>query len=438
MEWYWLLLLLFGVMLLLLLTGLPVAFSFFLLNLAGMYFFYGGEPGLRLAIGSIYDSLATFTLLPIPLFVLMGEVLFESGIAPKSMDALDRWIGHVPGRLALEAVAAGTLLGTLTGSGVSSVAILGLTLVPEMEKRGYKKSMAMGPILGSSGIAELIPPSNFAVVVGAIGQISIGKILIAIIIPGLLMGVLYTAYIVGRCILQPDIAPPYKLPPLSLSEKILPTVKYVLPMGIVVFLVVGTIFIGVATPSEAAAAGTLCTFILAAAYKGLNWTVVKKSVVNTLAVSGMVLLIIGSAIGFSQVLAMSGATRGLSQYTVGLPLAPIAIVIATQIVVVILGMFMSATAILMITLPIFVPIIVSLGFDPVWFAAMYVVNMELATISPPFGTSLFAMMGVAPKGTTFKEVALAAIPFCILDVIVLALMIAFPQLSLWLVGLMGK
>ena len=165
---------------------------------------------------------------------------------------------------------------------------------------------------------------------------------------------------------------------------------------------------------------------------------VKRSVISTISISGMVLLIIGSAVGFSQVLAMSGATQGMVQYVSALPVLPIVIVALTQILVLILGMFMSIAAILMITLPVFVPIIVKLGFDPVWFAAMYVVNTEIAAISPPFGTSLFAMMGVAPKGTTFKDVAMAALPFCLLDVIVLALMLAFPPISLWLVRFMGK
>lgn len=437
MEWWLVLLLIFGSLLVIMALGLPVAFSFMLVNIAGVYLFFGGVAGLKHLILSFHSGLSTFTLMPVPLFILMGEAMFASGIAPNMIDALDKWLGRLPGRLGLLAVGGGTLFSTLTGASMASVAMLGSTLVPEMEKRGYQKSMSLGPILGSGGLAIMIPPSGLAVLLGAIGELSIGKILIAIIIPGLLMAILYATYIIGRCTLQPSIAPAYAVTLPSLSEKVLSAIKYILPIGFIVFLVIGVIFIGVATPSEAAATGTIGTFILIAFYRKLNWDVVKKSLTSTTELTVMMFMIIVGAKAFAEILAVTGATRSLAELTVGLPVAPILIIVATQIVVLILGMFMSVVGIMMITLPIFVPVVIALGFDPIWFAAIYLLNIEMATTTPPFGLSLFVMRGVAPTGTTMGDIYRAALPFLYCDLIAMALILAFPALALWLPGLMS-
>ncbi|MFC1979400.1 TRAP transporter large permease subunit [Chloroflexota bacterium] len=436
MEWPLVLLLILGSFVVLMASGLPVAFCFMLVNLVGVFVLMGGGAGLRQLTLSIYDSVTIFTLLPLPLFILMGEVMFHSGIAPLMMDALDKWLGRLPGRLGLLAVGGGTLMATLSGVSMASIAVLGSTLVPEMEKRGYKKPMSLGPILGSGGLALMIPPSGLAVLLGAIGEISVGKILIAIIIPGLLMAVFYATYVIVRCWLQPSIAPAYEVSHTSLLEKLVTTVRYILPLGFIIFLVVGVIFVGVATPTEAAATGALGTFILAFFYRRLNWEVVKKSMLGTLHVTGMTFLIITGAQAFSQVLAFSGATRGLVEFAVNLAIVPIVTIIAMQVIVVLLGMFMNAIAIMLITLPIFVPIVVALGFNPVWFAVLILLNIEVGTTSPPFGLNLFVMKGVAPPDTTMGDIYLAALPFIYCDLIVMALIMAFPIIVLWLPALM--
>ncbi len=397
---------------------------------------FGGTVGIEQLVLSIYSSLATFILLPIPLFVLMGEVIFHSGIAVRVVDVLDKWLGRLPGRLGLLAVSAGTVFSTLTGTSVASTAMLGSILVPEMEKRGYKKPMTLGPILGSGGLAIMIPPSSLAVLLGAISEISVGKILIAIIVPGLLMAVLYSAYIIIRCWCQPSIAPSYEVSHTPLSEKLNGTVRYVLPLGVIIFLVIGLIVLGVATPSEAAASGTIGAFFLAAAYRGLSWDVTKKSIRGTLRITGMIFLIIAGARAFSQILSFSGATRGLTELATNLPAPPIFIVIAMQVVVLIMGGFMSLIAIMMITLPIFVPVIVDLGFDPVWFAAIFLLNIEMALTTPPLGMNLYVMKGVTPPHMTMGDIIKAALPFLYCDAIAMALIIAFPSLALWLPGLM--
>ena len=435
MEWPIILLFIFGSLIILMATGMPVAFCFMLINVVGMYACFG-MVGLEQLIISIYRTLNSFILLPIPLFILMGEVMFHSGIAPVLIRTLDKWLGRLPGRLSLLAVGAGTLFSTLTGTSLASVAMLGSVLVPEMEQQGYKKSMTLGPILGSGGLAMMIPPSALAVLCGAIAEISIGRILVGIIIPGLLMAAIYAAYIIIRCRLQPSIAPTYEVTPTPLSEKLVATARYVLPQGIIIFMVIGVMFLGIATPSEAAATGAIGTIIVALLYGRLNWEVVKKATIGTLSVTGMLFLIIAGATAFSQVLAYSGASAGLASLATGLPVVPVVIIIAMMVVVVFLGAFMDVVSIMMITLPIFVPVVLSLGFNPVWFAVIFLINIEVAGISPPFGLSLFVMKGVATPGTTMGDIYRAALPFCGLSLIAMALIIAFPTLALWLPGLM--
>ena len=436
MEWYLAAILILGSLLILMLSGLPIAFAFVVVNVIGMFLWFGGEVGLRQLIISFTTGLTTFTLMPVPLFILMGEVMFRSGLAPNMIDALDKWLGRLPGRLGLLAVGAGTLFSTFTGASMASVAMLGSTLVPEMEKRGYKKSMSLGPILGSGGLAIMIPPSSLAVLLGAVAEISIGKLLVAIIIPGLLMATLYATYIVLRCRLQPSIAPAYTVTLPSMSEKLSAAVRYILPLGFIVFLVVGFIFLGIATPSEAAAAGALGTFILAAFYKRLNWRLVKESFSGTMSITVMIFMIIVGAISFSQILAFSGASSGLVKLATGVQLSPILIIIVMEVAVLIMGMFMAATAVIMVALPLFMPVVYALGFDPIWFGVVTLINIEMATTSPPFGAALFVMKGVAPPDTTMGDCYRAALPFLNCDLIAMAVVIAFPAVALWLPGVM--
>jgi tripartite ATP-independent transporter DctM subunit len=363
-------------------------------------------------------------------------VLFHSGVAPDLLDAIDKWLGRLPGRLNLIAVAGGTLFATLTGVSMGSVALLGAVLQPEMEKRGYQKSLTMGAIMGSGSLAVMIPPSTLAVLLGAIGLISVGKILIAIIIPGLLLAVVFVAYIIIRCWLQPDMAPTYEVAQFPLREKLKATVIHILPVGLVIFLVIGIMMLGVATPTEAAASGALGTFLLVAIHKKLSWQMTKKALFGTLNISVMIMLIIAGTGAFGQVLAYTGASAGLARFAVNLPLAPILTVVAMQVVLFVLGMFIAAIPIMMITLPIFIPIVNSLGFDPVWFAVLFLLNMEMAGISPPFGLNLFAMKSVASADTKMEEVFRSALPFIGCDALALVLVLFFPELALWLPGLM--
>lgn len=442
-EWWVVLLVIFGALMLLLAIGMPVAFAFLSINVVGVFVFWNGFAGFNQLVLSVSKSVTHFSILPVPLFILMGEVMFRSGIASKQMDVLDSWFGRVPGRLSLMAVGGGTMFATLTGSGMAGTAMLGKLLVPDMERRGYAKPMTLGPILGSGGLAIMIPPSALGVLLAAIGDFSVGDFLIAIIIPGLLMGIFYASYIVIRCSLQPHLAPSYDIPPQPLLPKIGNTLLYVFPLATIVFLVIGLIFLGVATPTESAALGALGTFVLAALYRGLRWDVVIDSLRSTLGTTVMMFMILAGSTAFSQILAFTGASRGLVELATTVQVAPFVIIIFMMLMLLLLGTFMEPLSIMFLTVPIYLPIVEALapglGLTPeqatIWFAAIMLLNMQMASTSPPFGLGLFVMKGVAPVGTTMMDIYKAALPFLSCDAIVMTLMIFFPPIVLWLPGL---
>ena len=419
-EWWVVLLVIFGALIVLLAIGVPVAI------------FWNGFAGFNQLVLSVGASVTHFAILPVPLFILMGEVMFRSGIASKQMEVLDSWFGRVPGRLSLMAVGGGTMFATLTGSGT---AMLGKLLVPDMELRGYAKPMTLGPILGSGGLAIMIPPSALGVLLAAIGDFSVGDFLIAIILPGLLMGLFYASYIVIRCIAQPHLAPPYDVPPQPLLPKIGNTLIYVFPLAAIVFLVIGLIFLGVATPTESAALGAAGTFILAALYRGLNR--------STLGTTVMMFMILTGTTAFGQILAFTGASRGMVELATAVQVAPFVIIILMMLVLLVMGTFMEPLSIMFLTVPIYLPIVEALapglGLTPeqaiIWFGAIMLLNMQMASTSPPFGLQLFVMKGVAPAGTKMMDIYKSALPFLGCDSLVMLLMIFFPPIVLWLPGL---
>lgn len=436
MEWWAYLILFFSSLAALMLTGMPVAIGFLLVNMVGVFFMWGGTGGFNQLILSIDSSISTFVLVPVPMFILMGSIMFHAGIAQRMIAVLDQWLGFIAGRLAVLAIGAGAVLGTLTGVAMGSVAMLGSTLTPEMEKRGYAKSMSLGPILASGGLAILIPPSTLAIVLASLGGFSVAKILIGIILPGLMLAVMCIGYIVIRATLQPEIAPPYEVKSVPLAEKLRDTLVYLVPPVSIVVIIIACIFTGVATPTEAAALGTFLTFLLAILYGKLNREVLVKGVGSATQLSIMILIILTGSAGFSQLLGFSGATAALTELASNLPVHPIVLVIIMQLIVVFLGMFIEQTSIVLITIPIFMPIIQALGLDAIWFGIIMMVNLEMATITPPFGLSLFVMKGIAPKNTSMGDIYKAAFPFIMINMLLMALMIAFPSITTWLPSFM--
>ena len=436
MDWPIVLLIIFGSLVVLMAMGFPVALSFIIINIVGVAIVWQGEPGLHALTLTMQQSVGSFLLLPIPMFIFLGEILFRSGMAMRAIDVIDMWLGRLPGRLGLLAVLVATLFSTMSGATSATTAMLGETLGPEMEKRGYKKSISIGSIMGSGGLAMLIPPSAAAVFWAAIAEVSIGRILIGGIVPGLVIAFFYSIYIVGRCYLQPSVAPPYKVTTTPLSKKLSDTVRYVLPLAFIVFMVTGLILLGVASPSESAVMGVVSGLILAAAYRRLNWPLLKQTLISTLSISVFIFIIISGAKAFGQVLATTGAGREMVMWVTSLPLSPILIVIGMLVILLFMGMFMHGIAIIMITVPVYMPVIYALGFDPVWFGIMFLVLDEMSQTTPPFGILLFVMKGVSTPDTTMGDIIKAGIPFLICDAACVAVVMAFPILALWLPNLL--
>lgn len=436
MEWWLVLLIVFGSLVVLLVSGLPVAFVFLIIDLAGGFLIFGGQAGLVQVITNVADTMIKFTLLPIALFVFMGEVLFESGMGLRIVESVARWLGRLPGRLGVLAIATGTLFATMSGSNMASTAMLGSILVPEMEKRGYKKTLSLGPCMAGGALAMLIPPSTLGVLLAVIAKVSVGALLIAGIIPALILACLYVIYIAVRAYLQPSIAPAYDVEAGSFSERVGDTVRYLLPCGTIIFLVIGVILLGIATPSEAAALGSVGIMLLAAAYRRMNWGVIKKSTLASTRTSVMIFMIILGSTTFSQILSFSGATAGMVNAVTGFHLSPIMLVIAMQLVLIFLGCFIDNLSMVMIAMPVYLPLIKAAGIDPLWFAVLVLINMDMATLTPPFGLVLFTMKAVAPPDTTMGDIYHSVIPFVICQGVVMAIIMLVPSVALWLPSVM--
>jgi len=436
MDWWIILIIILLSLLLLMFIRVPVAFAFIIVNIVATFIFWNGEEGLKLLINSIESSLTTFTLVPIPLFILMGEIMFRSGVAPKMLNTLDKWLGNLPGRLSFLAVVGGALLSTLTASTMATTAMLGSMLVPEMEEKKYDKSMSIGPILASGGLAIMIPPSALGVLLASLGKVSVGEFLIAIIIPGFLMALLFFIYIFFSVKRNPELTPQYDVKPIPISEKLKDTIIYILPLSIIIFLVIGSIFLGIASPTEAAAMGALGSLILAAAYKQLNFKILISSLSGTLKLTGMILMIVAGSVAFSQILAYTGIARSLVSLVGSLDVAPVIIIILMLVIIVFLGMFMESLSIMMVSVPIFFPLAEVLDVNLIWFAVLVLIAIEVGQISPPFGLGLFVMQGVAPQGTTMMDIYKASIPFIFILLILIAIIIIVPPLATWLPDVM--
>jgi tripartite ATP-independent transporter DctM subunit len=437
-EWYAIAAFLVGMVIVLMLLGIPVAFAFLTANFIGAMIFMGGLDAMPQIVVNAVESVTVFALIPVPLFIIMGELFFHTGLAVRVFDALDRCFGRLPGRLSYITVAGGTLFATLSGSTMANTAMMGALMVPEMTTRGYKKHMSMGPILGTGGLAMIIPPSALAVLLASLAEIDIGKLLIAGVLPGLVLAILYSVLIYAQVKLDPDAAPAYEVEKSPVGQMIRSLVINVLPMGLVVFCVIGLIILGIATPTEAAGFGAFGVLVLAVMYRVLTWDILVKSFAGSLRVTAMVLLIILASSTFSQLLAFTGASAGLIEWATKVQLAPIIMLLIMFGVLLVLGMFMDQVSMMLLTVPIFFPLAQALQFDLIWFGLVMLLALEISLTTPPFGLLLFVMMGVAPKGTTLWQVAFAAAPYIGCALVVLVLLIVFPGLALYLPGLMTR
>jgi len=431
MTWYQTLLLLLGTLIGFMALGLPVVFAFFATNLIGAYVFMGGEAGIVQLVRNAVDSVQSFALLPIPLFILMGEIMFYTGVAARAIDAVDKLIARVPGRLALVAVVGGTIFSSLSGSTIANTAMLSSTLLPEMYRRGYHPSISIGPIVAVGGLAMLIPPSALAVLLGSVARIPISELLIASIIPALIMAALFFGYIILRCRYNPELAPAYDVAHLGWRERIMPFVKYVLPLMSLFVVVVGSIIGGIATPTESAALGALGAVIAAAAYGRLRWKSLVVSVTQTLRFTVMTLFIICGSVTFSQIMAFTQASTGLADLVTGSGLPALAVMAGMLAILLFLGCFMDQVSMMMITAPLFMPVAQKFGLEPVWFGVLMLMCLEIGLATPPFGLLLFVAKGAAPD-TSMAAIIASVLPFILLAISVVALLLIFPELTLFL------
>jgi len=437
MAWYEILGLLIGLLLVFMALGLPVVFAFFAVNLVGAFVFMGGDKGMLQLMRNAADAVQSFALLPIPLFILMGEVMFHTGVAARAIDAVDRLIARVPGRLSLVAITGGTIFASLSGSTIANTAMLCSTLLPDMTRRGYHPSIAVGPIVAVGGLAMLIPPSALAVLLGSVARIPIGELLVASIIPALILAALFFGYVILRCRLDPSLAPAYDVAALSWRERLLPFAKYVLPLMGIFIVVVGSIIGGLATPTESAALGALAALAAAAAYRRLSWANFIVSVRETLRLTVMTLFIICGSITFSQILAFTQASSGFSELVTGAGLSPFWVLLGMLGILLVLGCFMDQVSMMMITAPLFMPVAEALGLEIVWFGVLMLMVLEISLATPPFGLLLFVARGAAPQ-IPMSAIMRSVAPFIAIALGVVGLLIAFPELTLLLPRLMAS
>ena len=437
MSWQFAAWLMLGGSTLLLLAGLPVAFTFIAVNIAGAAIWLGGEVGVQQLARNSVVSIATFSLTPIPLFILMGEVLFHTGIAVKVIDGVERLIAQVPGRLAVVAVVAGTIFSAISGSTIATTAMLGSLMVPVMLSRGYHPTMATGPVMAIGAVDMLIPPSALTVLLGSFSGISISKLLIGGVMPGLILSVAFVAYIILRVQITPSLAPRTPLKEYHGWSRLLPFVQYVVPLVSIFVIVVVSMSAGWATPTESAAIGAFATMLMALIYRSLTVANLFAALRGTVAISTIILFIILGATTFAQILSFSGASNGLVGQLMGLGLPPMAIIAGMMGILIFLGIFVDQVSMMLITLPIFMPIVQRLSLDPVWFGVMFLICMQLGLLLPPHGLLLMTMRGVAPPQVTMMHIFVAVIPYVTLSLIVLVLVFFVPAVALWLPKVLG-
>jgi len=416
----------------LLFLGLPVAFSFLVINLVGAWLFLGGEAGLTQLARNSVGSVASFSLTPIPLFILMGEVLFHTGLAVKVIDGVERLIREVPGRLAVVAVVAGTVFSAISGSTIATTAMLGSLMLPVMLSRGYHPTMATGPLMAIGAVDMLIPPSALTVLLGSLSGISISKLLIGGVVPGLMLSVAFVIYIIARVKLNPALAPAASFKHYRGWERLRPFFQYVVPLVSIFAIVVASMSAGWATPTESAAIGAFATMVLAMLYGSLTIKNLLAALRGTAAISGMILFIIVGATTFSQVLSFSGASNGLVELIAGMGLSPMAVIAAMMLLLIFLGLFVEQVSMMLITLPIYMPLVQKYGVDPVWFGVMFLICMQLGLLLPPHGLLLMTMKSVSPPQVRMSHIFQAVVPYIAMSLLVLALVFFVPAVAVWL------
>jgi len=421
-----------GGFLVLLFMGMPVFGALGASSVAGILMVQGVR-GLGAVPGVIYDRLAVFPLVAVPLFILMGEIIFHSGIGSNIFTATNRWCNKLPGSMGMASVAACAIFSALCGVSVAGAATIGSFAIPEMLRRGYNKSLATGCVAASGGLALLIPPSVALILYGVVGDESVGKLFIAEIVPGVVLAGLMMGYIFIIGIFRPDLAPrgdedvSWKMRFEALFQ--------IWPALLLIILVLGSIYKGIATPTEAAAVGCVGALILAYFKRKMNWQIFRSILRSTISTSTMIMLIFASALLFGYVLTRLQVPQELANYVATLEMPNWVILLCIFALIYIMGMFMDVVSVILISTPILLPIVLQMGYSSLWFGIVMAIACEIGTETPPVGLNLFVIKGVSPPSVTLMDVIRGAIPFALVETLGLIIFIVFPGLVLWLPSL---
>lgn len=418
-------------MLVLMSMGAPLAWALMISGMGSAYMMFG-PGGLDLLLASAFGAMDNFLLVSLPLFIFMGLVLERSGITDNLFEMIHKLMGSLPGGLGVGTVLICALIAAMAGVSGAATVSLGIIALPAMLKRGYHKRLVTGTIMAGGALGFLIPPSVLMIVYAFLARESVGKLFAAGLMPGLMLAVIYMIYILIRCRIDPSLGPPAPVEErFTLKEK-LASLRHLIAPGILVFTVLGCIIGGITSPSEASAVGAGGALLIAALRGNVSWSLLRYVMLNTTKITGMLLWIAIAAVFFSKIYMGLGAGMILSEMIEDYSLSPYTVIIFMLASFFILGMFLDDFAILFITIPLYVPIVNELGFDTTWFAVLFILSMQSAYLTPPFGYNLFYMRSVAPKEITINDIYRSALPFVALQILGLALIVAFPAIALWL------
>ena len=434
----WITILMFGSMIVMLLLGLPLAFVTGLIAAVfGMALF--GPKSMLLISSRIYSFMNEYALVSVPMFIMMASIMERSGVAKDLFDAMRVWAGRLPGGLAIQTMVAATIMGAMTGIIGGEIVLLGLVALPQMLRLGYDRKLAIGTICAGGSLGTMIPPSIVLVIYGLTVNVSIGDLFAANVIPGLMMSGIYMLYIFIRCRLDPTLGPsaPEHERNIPLAEKLRLLKGLVLP-GVVAGSVLGTIYTGIASVTEAAGMGVVGTLFAALVRRELNWSMLRDSLLQTMSACGVLLWVSFGATAMIGVYNLAGGPSFVRTLMIGLGVEPIVVILIMMAILIVLGCLMDWIGICLLTMPIFVPIIKALGYDPIWFGVLFCMNMQISYLSPPFGPAAFYLKGVAPPDISLNEIFSALWPFMGLQIISLAIVMSFPKIALWLPGTMVR
>lgn len=421
--------LLFGGMFFFLALGIPIAIALGGLTVAMIYGFWSPNALSMLPIKA-FASASSFEYLGIPLFILMAAVLQRSQIAEELFDSMYRFFGSIRGGLAIGTVAVCTIFAAMAGISGAATISMGMLALPAMLARDYHKGIALGCIAAGGSLGILIPPSVTMIIYGLVSGTSVGKLYAGGVLPGLLIALLFAIYIYTRGMLQPEMVG-NTVERFTWREKLAAIKGLILPAALVV-AVLGSMLTGVASVSEAAAVGAFGAFVAAGVRGRLSWKVVQEACEETLLLSCLIFWIIIGASALSTFYTAMGATRLIEGMVLGLEVNRYVVLIGMQVILLLLGMVLDTVGIIMIAAPVFVPIILKLGFDPVWFGILFIINMEIGFLTPPFGYNLFYLKGVVPPSISLGDIYKSVTPFIVLMILAIGICILFPQIILWL------